>query len=107
MIELVGNNAVLVGPAGPLAVPEGDEITRKLAMLYEGQCEGLGPTAAAQKFGYSKQWYFQLLSGPRCFRRCDRSETAAVWFDDQHAQRRTGDRGLRASKKTSQVSPRP
>ena len=30
-------------------------------MLFEGQCEGLGPTAAARKFGYSKQRYFQLL----------------------------------------------
>lgn len=65
MLELVGNNAVLVGPAGPLAVPQGDEISRKLAMLYEGECGGLGPTRAARKFGYSKQWYFQLLNAYR------------------------------------------
>lgn len=29
-------------------------------MLYEGECEGLGPLEAARKFGYSKQRYFQL-----------------------------------------------
>lgn len=49
------------GPAGSLPVREDDEITRKLAMLVEGQCEGLGPTAASLKHGYSKQRYFQLL----------------------------------------------
>jgi hypothetical protein len=30
-------------------------------MLFEGQCEGLGPTRAARRFGYTKQRYFQLL----------------------------------------------
>jgi transposase len=29
-------------------------------MLIEGECEGLGPTAAAAKYGFSKQRYFQL-----------------------------------------------
>lgn len=51
----------LTGPAGSLLVPPDDELTLKLAMLYEGQCEDLGPTHAAAKFGYSKQRYFQLL----------------------------------------------
>ena len=51
---------VLVGPQGSLRVPSDDEITRKLAMLLEGECEGLGPTAAARKYGFSKQRYFQL-----------------------------------------------
>ena len=37
-----------------------DEITRKLAMLIEGECQGLGPLRAARKFGFSKQRYFQL-----------------------------------------------
>jgi transposase len=50
----------LVGEAGVLAVPAGDEVTRKLAMLMEGECQGLGPLRAAQKFGFSKQRYFQL-----------------------------------------------
>jgi hypothetical protein len=42
-------------------LPDDDEITSKLAMLFEGQCEGLGSTHAARKFGYTKQRYFQLL----------------------------------------------
>ena len=50
----------LVGPAGSLRVPAGDEITQKLAMLIEGECEGLGPLQAAKKFNFSKQRYFQL-----------------------------------------------
>jgi hypothetical protein len=50
----------LVGPAGSLAVAPTDEITRKLAMLIEGECQGLGPLAAAQKYGFSKQRYFQI-----------------------------------------------
>jgi transposase len=50
----------LVGADGLLAVRADDEITRKLSMLIEGECEGLGPIQAAQKFGFSKQRYFQL-----------------------------------------------
>jgi hypothetical protein len=48
-----------VGPAGTLAVPDSDEIVRKLAMLLEGECL-IGPLRAARKFGLSKQRYFQL-----------------------------------------------
>ena len=51
----------LTGPAGSLLVPANDEITLKLAMIFEGQCDGSGPTKAAAKFGYSKARYFQLL----------------------------------------------
>ena len=51
----------LTGPAGSLAIPADDEITLKLAMIFEGQCEGIGATQAAVKFGYSKARYFQLL----------------------------------------------
>jgi transposase len=50
----------LVGHGGSLPVHQEDEITRKLAMLIEGECEGLGPLRAAEKFGFSKQRYFQL-----------------------------------------------
>jgi len=50
----------LVGDHGSLSVKKEDEITAKLAMLIEGECEGLGPTQAAQKYGYSKGRYFQL-----------------------------------------------
>jgi len=50
----------IVGTGGSLPVPRDDEVTRKLTMLIEGECEGLGPLQAASKFGYSKQRYFQL-----------------------------------------------
>jgi transposase len=50
----------LVGCGGSLAVRDDDEVTRKLSMLIEGECEGLGPLQAARKFGFSKQRYFQL-----------------------------------------------
>ena len=50
----------LVGASGLLAVRADNEITRKLSMLIEGECEGLGPIEAARKFGFSKQRYFQL-----------------------------------------------
>ncbi len=61
MLLIDGKTLQLQGTDGTLAVPEDDEITLKLAMLYEGECEGLGPTAAARKFGYTKQRYYQLL----------------------------------------------
>ena len=53
-------NHRLVGEGGALSVPTTDEVTRKLCMLIEGECEKLGPKRAAEKFGFSKQRYFQL-----------------------------------------------
>ena len=61
MLEHIGGNAMLVGPAGMLAVRQDDEITHKLAMLYEGRCQGLGASGAARKYGYSRGRYYQLL----------------------------------------------
>ena len=50
----------IMGNHGALSVLETDAVTRKLAMLIEGECEGLGPVQAAQKFGYTRQRYFQI-----------------------------------------------
>ncbi len=50
----------IVGDHGTLAVVEDDEVSRKLAMLIEGECEGVGPVKAAKKYGLTKQRYFQL-----------------------------------------------
>lgn len=61
MIEIHEGVASLSGPKGSLPVREEDEITLKLAMLFEGQCEGLGPVKAAEKFGYTRQRYYQIL----------------------------------------------
>ena len=52
----------IVGTGGSLPVPKDDEVTRKLTMLIEGECEGPGPLQAARKFGFSKQRYYQLLA---------------------------------------------
>ena len=61
MIEIHNGIASLLGPKGSLPVREEDEITLKLAMLFEGQCEGFGPAKAAEKFGYTRQRYYQIL----------------------------------------------
>ena len=61
MLHLEQDRAFLEGPAGRLEIPPADEIVRKLAMLFEGQCEGLGPSRAARKYDLSRQRYFQLL----------------------------------------------
>jgi transposase len=55
----------IVGPAGDLLLPDSDEVTPRLLMLIEGQCEGLGPAQAAHKYGLSRQRYYQLH---KCFR---------------------------------------
>ena len=52
----------IVGPAGELVVPSDDEITPRLIMLLEGECEGLGAAAAAQKHGLARQRYYQVLN---------------------------------------------
>jgi transposase len=61
MIEIHKSTLSLLGPKGSIPVRENDEITLKLAMLFEGQCEGLGPIKAAEKFGFTRQRYYQLL----------------------------------------------
>ena len=60
MLTIKNKKYFLAGPAGKLQIPDDDEITLKLAMIYEGECTDLGPLAAARKFGYSKPRYFQL-----------------------------------------------
>jgi len=62
MIEIHEGKRFLSGPEGTLCIREDDEITVKLAMLFEGQCEGLGPLKAAKKFGYTRQRYHQILN---------------------------------------------
>ncbi len=59
------DNLSLVGSVGSLDVLNDDEITRKLAMLIEGDCEGLGPAQAAKKYQFSRQRYFQLRTAFR------------------------------------------
>jgi transposase len=51
----------IIGPAGEIPVHPDDLVVARLAMLIEGQCEGLGAAKAAEKLDLSKQRYFQLL----------------------------------------------
>jgi transposase len=51
----------IVGPTGELVVPLDDEITPRLLMLMEGECEGLGAAEAARKHGLTRQRYYQVL----------------------------------------------
>ncbi len=50
------------GPGGSLALHPDDEISRRLAMLLAGECEGIGATEAARQFQFSRQRYYQLRS---------------------------------------------
>jgi len=62
MIQYTPEGWTLVGDHGQLLIPEQDEITPKLAMLYEIQCEGHRVIDTVKKFNYSKQRYYQLLN---------------------------------------------
>jgi hypothetical protein len=60
-ISLSKTKLRFTGPGGSLLVQKEDEVCRRLAMLIEGQCEGLGPTKAAQKYEFTRQRYYQIL----------------------------------------------
>jgi transposase len=51
----------IIGTAGELIIPSHDEITPRLMMLVEGECEGLGAAGAALKYGVTRQRYYQVL----------------------------------------------
>lgn len=61
MLRFDGDSARLEGAKGSLLLRDDDQVTRRIAMLFEGECEAAGPLAAARKFGLSKQRYYQLL----------------------------------------------
>ena len=61
-ISLSRKQLRFTGPGGSLRVPHNDEVCRRLAMLIEGECEGLGPSKAATKFDFTRQRYYQILA---------------------------------------------
>jgi len=61
-ISLSKTKLRFTGPGGSLLVPDDDEVCRRLAMLIEGECEGLGPSKAAQKYDFTRQRYYQILA---------------------------------------------
>ena len=61
MIQIDEHKLILVGPKGNIPLEHDDEMVRKFSMLFEGECEGFGASKASQKFGYTRQRYYQLL----------------------------------------------
>ena len=61
MFRMDATKSYLEGPGGRIPVAADDEVSRKLAMLCQGVCGGLGPTRAAREYGYTKQRFYQLL----------------------------------------------
>jgi hypothetical protein len=55
----------LTGPAGSLAVPATDEQARRFLMLVEGECLQAQVTETAQKYGFCRQRYYQMLADYR------------------------------------------
>jgi len=60
MIQFRVAESRFAGPGGTLPILEDDEVSRKLAMLIDGECGEDGPAQAAAKFGFCRQRYFQL-----------------------------------------------
>ena len=48
---------MLVGPGEPVPVGADRSVTRKVAMLFAGESEGLGPLRATAKSGVSERRY--------------------------------------------------
>lgn len=61
-VSLSKSHLRFTGPAGSLLIRKDDEVSRRLAMLIEGQCQSLGPSKAAQKYGFTRQRYYQILN---------------------------------------------
>lgn len=61
MVKIEGEKRFLVGAHGRIQIKDDDEITLKIGMLFEGECEGLGAAKAAEKYGYTRQRYHQLF----------------------------------------------
>jgi hypothetical protein len=54
------DSSAFTGPGGTLVIHKDDEVSRRIAMLIEGECGAEGPSAAARMFGFCRQRYFQL-----------------------------------------------
>src|SRR5512146_326047 len=52
----------LTGPAGSLPIAPQDALAHRFLMLLEGQCLEQNVVAIAQKYGYCRQRYYQLLA---------------------------------------------
>jgi len=55
------NHLFFSGPSGTLPIKSDDKAAIKLAMLIDGKCMGFGPLKSAERYGYTKQRFFQIL----------------------------------------------
>ena len=55
------NKFYFTGDKGQLPIKDDDEIAKKLAMLYDVKCKGEKVTEVAQKYGYTRQRFYQIL----------------------------------------------
>lgn len=62
MSQIEPKTLTIQGPGGALEIMADDEVSRKFAMLFEGQCLGTGVANAAQKYGYSRQRFAQIMT---------------------------------------------
>lgn len=60
-MEDVHDFIYIEGPVGKLAIQAQDKLAKKMGMLFEVKCLGKIPEKVAQKYGYTKQRYYQLL----------------------------------------------
>jgi hypothetical protein len=60
MLQVDLEHSLVSGPHGDLPIGTDDEVARKFLMLIDGECNGLGAPAAAEKYGYSRQRYYQV-----------------------------------------------
>jgi len=65
MVEFNVDERAFFGTGGRLSVRDDDEVSLKLAMLIEGECGGGSRKQTAQKYGFSRQRYFQLRTAFR------------------------------------------
>ena len=56
------NTDQLAGPVGALPLDPNDQLARRFLMLIEGECLQDNIASIAQKYGYCRQRYYQLLN---------------------------------------------
>lgn len=60
MLQVDIEQSLVSGPHGDLPIGTDDEVARRFLMLVDGECNGLGARAAAEKYGYCRQRYYQV-----------------------------------------------
>ncbi len=60
-LEFSPQNHQLTGPAGVLSIATSDQLARRFLMLVEGECLQDNILVVAQKYGFCRQRYYQLL----------------------------------------------